>query len=429
MRGPARRSQGTIPVNLTAQAKKKLAERIYAEEAELRESLHNLGEPGALATGGRPVDCGVAFAEVFKNGASTSRWRTRPTFARSCSKRPSRSCGAISLLFYVSSADLYVYFFARTHQILRPGGTACVISSNKWLKAGYGEPLRRFFAESAWVASVVDFGHAKQIFQEADVFPSILVFRKPTAKAPPSISHVCAIPRERLRLDDLTRQTAAEGFAVPRDRLNGDAWTLEPPGVVALLEKIRRAGMPLKEYAKASPLLGIKTALNEAFLLDSLTKKSLVSADPKCSEIIKPYIRGQDNRPLGSAMGRLLDDRSQSSGDCDWPWSAAGSRPKRCSRGLSVCSCPPEPIPRRCNQAQDQGRYWWELRSCAFWDRFQKPKIWFQQIQYHPWYAYDRDGLFGNNKTTFVPTDDLYLLAVLNSPLMWWHNFRHLPHM
>jgi len=98
---------------------------------------------------------------------------------------------------YVSSADLYVYFFARTHQILRPGGTACVISSNKWLKAGYGEPLRRFFAESAWVASVVDFGHAKQIFQEADVFPSILVFRKPTAKAPPSISHVCAIPRER----------------------------------------------------------------------------------------------------------------------------------------------------------------------------------------------------------------------------------------
>jgi len=37
---------------------------------------------------------------------------------------------------------------------------------------------------------------------------------------------------------------------VPRDRLNGDAWTLEPPGVVALLEKIRRAGMPLKEYAK-----------------------------------------------------------------------------------------------------------------------------------------------------------------------------------
>ncbi len=97
-----------------------------------------------------------------------------------------------------------------------PGGIACVISSNKWLKAGYGEPLRRFFAESTWVAKIVDFGHAKQIFQDADVFPAILIFRKPTADPPPPTAHTCAIPRERLRLDDLTRQVQSEGFAVPR---------------------------------------------------------------------------------------------------------------------------------------------------------------------------------------------------------------------
>src|SRR5260370_40474319 len=55
--------------------KKKLAERIYAEEAELRASLHDLGEPGAsagepgaLATGARPVDWRVAFGGVVKNG-------------------------------------------------------------------------------------------------------------------------------------------------------------------------------------------------------------------------------------------------------------------------------------------------------------------------------------------------------------------------
>ena len=134
---------------------------------------------------------------------------------------------------YDGTADLYVYFFARTHQILRPGGTACFISSNKWMKAGYGEPLRRFFAESAWVESVVDFGHAKQIFQDADVFPSILVFRKPTAEAPPLTARVCAIPREQLRLDDLSGQVEADGFEVPRDRLGADAWTLEPPGVMS----------------------------------------------------------------------------------------------------------------------------------------------------------------------------------------------------
>src|SRR5262249_33673121 len=148
---------------------------------------------------------------------------------------------------YDATADLYVYFYARTHQILRPGGTACFISANKWMKAGYGERLRRFFAESAWVESVVDFGHAKQIFQAAAVFPPRCGSRTPPAAAPPPAARVCAIPREQLRLDDLSQQVRVEGFEVRRDRLGADAWTLEPPGVVALLDKIRRVGVPLKE--------------------------------------------------------------------------------------------------------------------------------------------------------------------------------------
>ena len=37
--------------------------------------------------------------------------------------------------------------------------------------------------------------------------------------------------------------------------------------------------------------------------------------------------------------------------------------------------------------------------------------------------------MYGNNKTAFILSGDLYLLAVLNSPLMWWYNWRFLPHM
>ncbi len=134
---------------------------------------------------------------------------------------------------YDGVADLYVYFYERGLKLLKPGGRLGFIVTNKWMKAGYGEPLRRFFGESAWVESVVDFGHAKQIFEDADVFPSILVFRKPTAEAPPATARVCAIPREQLRLDDLSEQIEEKGFETPRERLGGDAWTLEPPGVLA----------------------------------------------------------------------------------------------------------------------------------------------------------------------------------------------------
>ena len=63
--------------------------------------------------------------------------------------------------------------------------------------------LRASLPSPAWVESVVDFGHARnKSSRTTDVFPSILVFRKPMADTPPSDDAVCAIPRDQLRLDD-----------------------------------------------------------------------------------------------------------------------------------------------------------------------------------------------------------------------------------
>lgn len=41
----------------------------------------------------------------------------------------------------------------------------------------------------------------------------------------------------------------------------------------------------------------------------------------------------------------------------------------------------------------------------------------------------DRLGRLSNDKTFFLPTDDPGLLALLNSPLMWWFNWRNLTHL
>lgn len=78
---------------------------------------------------------------------------------------------------------------------------------------------------------------------------------------------------------------------------------------------------------------------------------------------------------------------------------------------------------------QDKGRFWWELRSCAYWHEFEKSKLVYQEIQFHPAYALDSGGRYGNNKTFFIPAADLYLLSILNSPLLCWHNWRFFPHM
>ena len=132
---------------------------------------------------------------------------------------------------YHGMADLYVYFYELGLSLLRPGGRLSYVVTNKWMKAGYGEPLRKLFAEKGWVESVVDFGHAKQIFKDADVFPSIIVVRQPNEQAPPESTKVCSIPREQLRIDDLSVQIAREGVSVPRKRLSEGVWLLEARGV------------------------------------------------------------------------------------------------------------------------------------------------------------------------------------------------------
>jgi hypothetical protein len=241
----------------------------------------------------RAFDWRVAFPEVFAAGGFNVVI-SNPPYVRQEWIAEYKPYFQHRYRAYDGTADLYVYFYELGINLLRPGGRLGFIVTNKWMKAGYGEPLRCFFGESAWVESVVDFGHAKQIFEDADVFPSILVARKPTADPPPATARVCAIPREQLRIDDLSRQIEVEGFEVARDRLGAEPWTLEPPGVVALMEKVRRVGVPLKEYAGIVPLMGIKTGFNEAFLLDTATKERLVAADPKSADLFRPYLRGQD---------------------------------------------------------------------------------------------------------------------------------------
>ena len=67
----------------------------------------------------------------------------------------------------------------------------------------------------------------------------------------------------------------------------------------------------------------------------------------------------------------------------------------------------------------DKGDFWWELRNCAYYDLFEKPKIIFPNLQNTNKFAYDTTGVFLNAPAVFIPTNDKYLLAVLNSKVVW----------
>ena len=395
-------------------------------EHTIREGNSVISDP---AVHPKAFDWQAAFPEVFAQGGFDVVV-SNPPYVRQELLTPFKPWLETHYETFHGMADLYVYFYELGVRVLKPGGLLSFIVTNKWMKAGYGEPLRRFFSEKAWVRSVVDFGHAKQIFEEADVFPSIIVVEKPTEAPKPKTARLCTIPREQLRIDDLSVQIEKEGADMDIAQLGEESWQLEPLEVVHLFNKMRRVGKPLAKLDGVKAYRGILTGFNEAFLIDDNCKRKLIDEHDGCREVIKPFLRGSDIGRWNSDWANLWMIVLPSSNDRAWPWADLGDAAEAefAARFPSLYGHF-KAFEARLRKRQDKGRYWWELRSCAYWDNFEKPKIIYQEIQFHPSYSLDPNGRFGNNKTFFLTTDDLFLLAVLNSPVMWWHNWRYLPHM
>src|SRR5205814_428785 len=120
---------------------------------------------------------------------------------------------------YHGVADLYVYFYQQGLRLTRPSGRMSYIVTNKWLRAGYGEPLRAYFAGQGALEQIVDFGHAP-IFPDADVFPCIVVLEKPQSlpagdEAPSREVQVTEFPRAELKRVELSRYVAEHAQRVP----------------------------------------------------------------------------------------------------------------------------------------------------------------------------------------------------------------------
>lgn len=338
-------------------------------------------------------------------------------------------------LAFDGMADLYVYFYEQGLRLLRPGGRMGYVVTNKWLKAGYAEPLRGLFGDAAWVEFIADFGHAKHFFPDADVFPSVLVVRRPDgppngADAPETLD-VCAIPRDAVPAKGVGAAVDGASYPMPRAAFTRQGWTLEPPAVMALLEKIRRNGVPLADYAGVKPLYGIKTGFNEAFLIDTPTRDRLVADDPGCADIIKPYLRGQDVERWHSPASGLFMIVMKSSGDHPWPW--AGANSEQSAEAAFRTAYPSlhhhfKAHEDRLRARQDKGRFWWELRSCAYYEKFSDPKIIFQEIGFYQTFGNSNDIVYLNNTCYLIPTNDQFLLSCLNSPIFWWWSWRNAVH-
>lgn len=178
------------------------------------------------------------------------------------------------------TGDIYSLFYEKGWQLLKPKGVLSFITSNKWMRAGYGESTRKFFAEHTNPILLIDFAGQK-VFENATVDVNILMFTKEENQQK---TQACIVKENVLNeLSVFVRQQANIcAFA------NAESWVILSDIEQRIKEKIERIGTPLKDW-DIQINYGIKTGFNEAFIIDDAKRKELIEQDPKSDEIIRPF--------------------------------------------------------------------------------------------------------------------------------------------
>jgi type II restriction/modification system DNA methylase subunit YeeA len=314
---------------------------------------------------------------------------------------------------FVSSADLYVYFVELGMNLARTDGEFCYIIPNKWMRARYGLPIREWMKERR-IYSIVDFGDLP-VFKEATTYPCILALQNAGSR---DFYSGAIIPD--LDFEDLNNVVNDNAFEVDLEAMESEGWSLIPRNVSAVLSKIKAQGVPLGEYVDGKIYYGIKTGLNEAFVIDAATREALIKEDPRSAEVIKPFLAGRDvKRYAVRDSGKFLillpngvTNSKKLEGEDGWEW---------LNRNYRAISDHLSGYKKALQKRYDQGNYWWELRACDYYWAFEQSKIVLPDISNTNNFAIDYCGAIAANTGYVIPVEDLFLLGLLNSKLVLFY--------
>lgn len=160
------------------------------------------------------------------------------------------------------------------------------------------------------------------------------------------------------------------------------------------------------------------TGYNEAFVIDGKKRAELISADPKSEDIIKPFLRGRDVKRWQATHADKWLIKIESSANFNHPW----------TKEIDPESVFKKTYPAVCAwlmshrtslmKRDDRGTYFWELRSCAYWDQFDEPKVIYPNQCSRAEFHFEKKGVFTNKKAFILNGCEPDLASFLNSNII-----------
>lgn len=361
----------------------------------------------------------VEFSEVFQEGGFDIIIGNPPYVRQENIRSSKQTLKKRFREFFTSMADLYVYFYKRGAELLRVGGVLIYISSNNFFRAAYGGKLRQFLADQVSLHKLLDFGSVPVFGASVD---TCILLAENTVSSDETF--LAATFRNKADIPRLSEAFQEYAFSMRTSDLSPDGWALTSSEALKLLKKLENTGTLLGEYVDGNFYMGVKTGCNKAFIIKESVCQQLIAEDVKSDDLIKPLFSGRNLQKWKTEATNDYLIAIASSANFEWPWSEAESsleaerifaetypaihRHLNAYRGPLICR-------------EDQGKFYWELRSCAYYAEFEESKIVYPQTAKSLYACYDTTKTLGLNNIYFIPTSDLSLLAILNSLLFDWY--------
>ena len=327
--------------------------------------------------------------------------------------------------------DIYCLFYERGWQLLKKDGHLCYITSNKWMRAGYGEKTRDFFANKTNPLLLIDFAGVK-IFESATVDTNILLFSRSNNQH----KTTCAITNKQNKDSVKNLSDFVQQQDIICDFSTSDSWVILSPIEQSIKRKIEAVGTPLKDW-DINIYRGVLTGCNEAFIIDTAKRDEIISncqtedERKRTAELIRPILRGRDIKRYGYEWAELwliATFPSRHYNIDEYPaikqylLSFGIERLEQTGKTHIVNGEKVKARKRTSNK-------WFETQdSISYWEDFSKPKVVYMEIQTDnpeegypfPCYSYDDNRCIVLNTAYIMSsetTDPRYVLGILNSRL------------
>jgi len=199
-----------------------------------------------------------------------------------------------------------------------------------------------------------------------------------------------------------------------------ESWVILSPIEASIKRKIEAVGTPLSEW-DISINYGIKTGCNEAFIISTARRDEILAAcrdedeRRRTAELIRPILRGRDIKRYGYEWAELWVIAARLESDIPNKYPAICEHLKQ-YKGKGK-------LGDNSTTKVFQRPWWaWMQEPVNYWEDFDKPKIVWGEISDRSKFAFEEEGKYIPEATTFFMTgkDLPYLFCILNSPLSEW---------